>query len=43
MEVLYYDILGISEKAENLGCKYVTLDELLNESDFVSVHLPLNK
>jgi len=31
-----------SEEAKELGLDYVTLDELLEQSDIVSVHLPLN-
>lgn len=32
-----------SEEAKNLGLDYVKLDELLERSDIVSVHLPLNE
>ncbi|WP_236785734.1 NAD(P)-dependent oxidoreductase [Anaerococcus ihuae] len=31
------------EKAKNLGAKYVSLDELLKNSDIVSIHLPQNE
>ncbi|MGO1918901.1 MAG: 2-hydroxyacid dehydrogenase [Alkalibacterium gilvum] len=30
------------EEAKKMGLKYLTLDELLSESDIVSVHLPMN-
>lgn len=32
-----------NKKAKNLGAKYVDLDELLKNSDIVSIHLPQNK
>jgi glyoxylate reductase len=42
MQVLYYDVYR-SEKAETeLGARQVDLDQLLRESDFVSVHTDLN-
>jgi D-3-phosphoglycerate dehydrogenase / 2-oxoglutarate reductase len=41
MPVLYYDVAGYPEEEARLGAKRKTLEELLNESDFVSVHLPL--
>lgn len=31
------------DEAEKLGVKYVSLDELLTESDIVSLHVPLNE
>jgi len=34
---------AIDPEAESLGVKMVELDELLAESDFVSLHLPLNE
>jgi phosphoglycerate dehydrogenase-like enzyme len=40
MRLLSYDICANSE-AEKLGIKYVTLDELLSESDFISLHAAL--
>jgi len=43
MKVLYYDVYK-NEKAENdLGAQQVDFDTLLAESDFVSIHSPLNK
>jgi glyoxylate reductase len=42
MQVLYHDVYR-SEKAEKeLGARQVDLDELLRQSDFVSVHTDLN-
>lgn len=38
---LYTDIVR-SEKAENFGAKRVELDELLSESDIVTMHTPLD-
>jgi len=41
MNLVYYDKVR-NEKAENeLGIRYLWLDDLLRESDFVSVHVPL--
>ncbi|KEJ00531.1 3-phosphoglycerate dehydrogenase [Clostridium botulinum A2B7 92] len=41
MNVIYYDIAGKCEEYEEF--KYCTLDYLLNNSDFISVHIPFNK
>lgn len=42
MRVLYFDAFRADEKVEKeLGIKYVSLEELLKESDFVSIHVPL--
>ena len=41
MRVLYHSRTRRPAAEEELGCVYVGLDELLGESDFVSVHLPL--
>lgn len=44
MRVLYYDVVRLPrELEEELGARYVDLDTLLKESDFVSVHTPLTK
>ena len=40
MEVLAYDPFVSAQKAGQLGARLVTLDELLEESDFITVHLP---
>ncbi len=41
MSVIYYDPERDSKKEEDLGVRYVPLDELLSSSDFVSLHTPL--
>jgi glyoxylate reductase len=44
MKVLYTDIARISPEEENgLGVEYRPLEDLLRESDFVSIHTPLTK
>lgn len=43
MNVIYYDIKRLSEdEADQAGVKFRVLRELLRESDFVSLHVPLN-
>lgn len=42
MTVLYYDITRKRDVETALGIKYTQLDELLQKSDFVSVHCALN-
>lgn len=41
MELLTYDPFVNEEKAGNLGCTICTLDQLLRQSDFVTLHVPL--
>lgn len=41
MNVIYYDIAGKCEEYEEFKC--CTLEYLLNNSDFISVHIPFNK
>ena len=41
MEVLYYDQYRNESVEEELGARYLELDDLLRESDFVSIHTPL--
>ncbi len=43
MQVLAYDPYVSAEYASNLGAKLVDLDTLLAQSDFISLHLPLNE
>lgn len=43
MNILAYDIYPKSELVEKYGVKYVELDELLKNSDIVSLHSPLTK
>lgn len=41
-EVVYYDVFRLSEEMErSFTMRYVTLDELLESSDVVSLHVPL--
>ena len=43
-KTLYHDIVGIPEGVEEyLNVEAVSLDELLRESDIVSMHVPLNR
>lgn len=41
MNVLAYDIYPKNELVEKYGVKYVELDDLLKESDIISLHAPL--
>ena len=41
MRVLYYDQQRLPEIEKSLGVEYCSLDELLTESDFVSLHVNL--
>jgi glyoxylate reductase len=41
MEVLYYDQYRDESAEEELGARYLALDDLLSESDFISIHTPL--
>jgi len=44
MKVVYFDIARAPiEKEKELGVEYVSLEKLLGESDFVSIHVPLSK
>ena len=43
MKVLAYDPFISSEKAKSLGVEIADLDTIFKESDFITVHLPLNK
>ena len=40
MSVLYYDL---RPDMNILGCKKATLDEILTQSDFISLHVPISK
>ena len=42
MEILAYDPYVSAQRAGQLGAQLVTLDELLEQSDFITVHLPTN-
>ncbi len=41
MPVLYYDILAYPQAEKDLGARRRSFEEVLGESDFVSVHTPL--
>ena len=41
MKILYYDAIQYKEVEEEVKAKKVSLDELLSESDFVSINLPM--
>lgn len=43
MKVLYYSRSRKPEVEQDLGAKFVPLEELLRESDFVSLHVPLTQ
>ncbi|MBF0524332.1 MAG: phosphoglycerate dehydrogenase [Deltaproteobacteria bacterium] len=43
MRVIGYDPFGTSEAAQAMGVTLVTLDELLKQSDYVTVHTPKTK
>jgi len=43
MKILFYDVIPRPEMEKELGAKRVDLDTLLEESDFVSIHVPLMK
>jgi glyoxylate reductase len=42
MNVIYHDVYRNQEKEKTLGVQYREFDDLLKESDFVSLHVPLN-
>lgn len=42
MRVLAYDVVRNQELVKNFGVQYVSLVEVLRESDFLTIHLPLN-
>lgn len=41
MKVLAYDVFKNEEAAKNLGFRYVSLEDLLKDSDVISLHVPL--
>jgi len=43
MDIVAYDPYITEEKAESLGVKLVSLDELLKEADFITIHMPKTK
>lgn len=43
MQILYHDTIRNGNIESKYQTKYVSFDELLNRSDFVSLHVPLNE
>jgi glyoxylate reductase len=43
MNILYFDEARRLDIEESLGAKYVSMEELLKESDFVTIHCLLNE
>jgi lactate dehydrogenase-like 2-hydroxyacid dehydrogenase len=43
MRILYHSRSRVPEAEEQLGAQRLTLDALLEESDFISLHVPLNE
>ena len=41
MKVLYYDALRYEETEKEIGAKKVSLEEILSQSDFISINLPM--
>jgi len=41
MSVLYHDVAANEPAARELGAEYVSLDDLLQRSDFITLHVPL--
>ncbi|MHA2621621.1 MAG: 2-hydroxyacid dehydrogenase [bacterium JZ-2024 1] len=41
MRILYTDVQPFPDRERETGARYVSLDELLRESDFISIHSPL--
>ncbi len=41
MNIIYYDVIRRRDLEENLGISFKSLDEVLSEADFVTVHVPL--
>ncbi|AZO93300.1 phosphoglycerate dehydrogenase [Halocella sp. SP3-1] len=43
MDVMVYDLFKDEEFAEKYNLEYVELDKIIKESDFISLHIPINK
>jgi D-3-phosphoglycerate dehydrogenase / 2-oxoglutarate reductase len=43
MKIIAYDIVKDLDFAKQFGVLYVTFDEVLRSSDFISIHMPLTK
>lgn len=43
MDIIYYDVVRNTRLEEEIGAKYVPLEELLREADVVTIHVPLTE
>lgn len=43
MDVVVYDVFPNEELAAQIGCRFVSYDELLRTSHVISIHVPLNE
>ncbi|MBZ4653567.1 MAG: D-glycerate dehydrogenase [Peptococcaceae bacterium] len=43
MKVKYYDLFRNEQAEKELGVEYASIDEILTQSDFISLHVPLTK
>ncbi|MHA1861271.1 MAG: 2-hydroxyacid dehydrogenase, partial [Candidatus Ranarchaeia archaeon] len=43
MRIIYYDVIPRPEAEKDLGAEKVSIDQLLKEADFVTLHTPLTK
>jgi glyoxylate reductase len=43
MKIIYYDAFRNTEAEKELGVEYKSFDEVLSESDYISLHVPLIK
>jgi len=43
MKILVFDVVKDRQLAKKMGFKYVRIEKLLNESDIVTLHVPLNE
>jgi len=42
LRIIYHDVEPLDEKSLGFPARYVSFDELLKQSDFLSIHAPLN-
>jgi phosphoglycerate dehydrogenase-like enzyme len=43
MKIIYHDVIRRKELEESIGIEYVSFEDLLSRSDFLSIHTPLNE
>jgi D-3-phosphoglycerate dehydrogenase / 2-oxoglutarate reductase len=43
VEVIVYDVVRDADAEKTYGVRYVNLDELITESDFISLHIPVTE